>query len=49
MLGVVKPNPGEKIAWYGTLAQAREEARRTARPIMLLSAAPHCHNTPGVW
>jgi hypothetical protein len=47
--GVVHPFPGERIAWYGTLEQARDEARRTGRPILLLSAAPHCHNVPGVW
>ena len=47
--GVVKPASGERIAWYGTLAQAREEAKRTGRPIMLLAAAPHCHNVSGIW
>jgi hypothetical protein len=47
--GVVNPSGGDKIAWYATLRQAREEAKRTGKPILLVSAAPHCHNTPGVW
>ena len=47
--GVVNPSTGEKIAWYGTLRQARDEAKRTGKPILLVSAAPHCHNTPGIW
>lgn len=39
----------EKIAWYGTWTEALAEARRTGRPILLISAAPHCHNVSGVW
>lgn len=37
------------IAWYGTWSQAQKVAQKTGRPILLLSAAPHCHNVPGVW
>jgi hypothetical protein len=37
------------IAWYGTLAGARAEARRSGRPILLLSAAPQCRGISGVW
>ncbi|HYE97490.1 MAG TPA: hypothetical protein VEJ18_01210 [Planctomycetota bacterium] len=47
--GLVEPRPGDKIAWYGTLEQARAEARRLNRPILLVSAAPHCHNVSGIW
>lgn len=47
--GKVVPSKGDRIAWYGTLNQARSEAKRTGRPILLLSAAPHCHLTPGIW
>ncbi len=47
--GLVSPIPGDKIAWYGTLEQAREDAGRTGKPILLLAAAPHCHNISGVW
>ena len=39
----------EKIAWHGTWAAALAEARRTGRPILLIAAAPHCHNISGVW
>jgi hypothetical protein len=37
------------IAWYGTWEGAQAEARRSGKPILLLSAAPHCHNVSGVW
>lgn len=47
--GVVKPIAGERIVWFGTLDSARAEAKRTNRPILLLAAAPHCHNVSGVW
>ncbi|MDH3592619.1 MAG: hypothetical protein OER88_12110 [Planctomycetota bacterium] len=47
--GVVKPASGERIAWFATLAGARAEAKRTGRPILFVSAAPHCHYTPGIW
>ncbi len=47
--GVVKPIAGERIAWYGTWEAGLSEAKRTQRPILLVSAAPHCHEVPGVW
>lgn len=47
--GVVKPAEGDRIAWYGTWDRAREDAERTGRPILLVSAAPHCHNVSGIW
>ena len=37
------------IAWFGTWDGALEEAKRTGRPILLMSAAPHCRSVPGVW
>jgi hypothetical protein len=37
------------IAWYGTWKEGLAEARRTGRPIFLISAAPHCHNVSGIW
>lgn len=37
------------IVWYGTLRAGVAEARRTNRPILLISAAPHCHNVSGIW
>ena len=40
---------GEKIAWYGTWERAKADAARLNRPILLLSAAPHCHDVSGIW
>ena len=37
------------IAWYGTLESALGEAKRTGKPILLVSAAPHCHSISGIW
>lgn len=38
-----------KIAWYGTLAEGLAEAKRSNRPILLVSAAPQCQNVSGMW
>lgn len=38
-----------KIAWFGRWDDAREESERTGRPILLMSAAPQCSGTPGMW
>ena len=43
-----KPEPA-KIAWFGRWDDAREESERTGRPILLMSAAPQCSGTPGMW
>lgn len=43
------PERPARIAWYPSLAQARAEAERTGRPILLQSAAPQCHGVPGMW
>jgi Spy/CpxP family protein refolding chaperone len=45
--GLSKPADG--IQWFATLAGGLEEARRTGRPILLVSAAPHCAGVSGVW
>jgi hypothetical protein len=47
--GVVEPPKGDRIQWYATWDLAKEEAERTGRPILLISAAPHCHHISGVW
>lgn len=47
--GIVHPVQGERIAWFGTWEGAKAEAARTGRPILLVSAAPQCHEVPGVW
>lgn len=40
---------GAGIAWYGTWEQGLAQARRENRPILLVSAAPHCRNISGIW
>ena len=37
------------IAWFGTWDRGLAEAKRTGRPILLISAAPHCGRVPGMW
>ncbi|HIF39840.1 MAG TPA: hypothetical protein EYQ74_01915 [Planctomycetes bacterium] len=37
------------VAWMGSWEQAKAEAARTKRPIMIMSAAPHCRAVPGKW
>ncbi len=44
---VAPTEPG--IAWFGTWDAALAEAKRTGRPMLFLSAAPHCSGVPGVW
>ena len=46
--------PGSKrvvsgIAWYGVLKDGLAEAKRSGRPILLISGAPACLGVPGVW
>ncbi len=36
-------------AWFGRLDDARAEAERTGRPLLLMSAAPQCSGAPGMW
>ena len=40
---------GGGIEWFGTWKGALAEAKRTGRPILLISAAPHCKNISGIW
>jgi hypothetical protein len=37
------------IQWYATWESAQREAKRTGRPILLVSAAPHCAGVSGIW
>ena len=39
----------EGNAWYATWKSGLAEAKRTGRPILLVSAAPHCHQVSGIW
>ncbi len=47
--GVVEPMEGSRIVWFATLESALAEAKRSDRPIFVVSAAPQCHGTPGIW
>ena len=38
-----------KMIWYGTLEGGLAEAKRSDRPILLISAAPQCQAVSGVW
>jgi hypothetical protein len=52
-----KPKDGDKevaadkggIQWFATWDSALAEAKRTGRPIFLVSAAPHCAGVSGIW
>ena len=39
----------QRIAWFGTWNGAIAAAKRTGRPILLVTGAPHCQKVPGVW
>lgn len=39
----------QRIAWFGTLEPALAAAKKTGRPILLVSGAPACQAVPGVW
>ena len=40
---------GTIIQWYATLDRGLAEAKRTGKPIMLVSGAPHCAGVSGMW
>ena len=37
------------IAWYGILKDGLAEAKRTGKPILLITAAAQCGGVPGMW
>lgn len=39
----------EKIQWYANWEMGLRQARASGRPILLIAAAPHCHNVSGIW
>jgi len=40
---------GGGIQWFATWEGGLAEAKRTGRPILLVSAAPHCAGVSGIW
>ena len=41
--------PPAGVQWFATWDLASKEAARTHRPILLVAAAPHCHEISGLW
>lgn len=39
----------DKIQWYASWQMGLRQARASGRPILLIAAAPHCHNVSGIW
>lgn len=37
------------IQWFTDLEAGQAEAKRTGRPILFVSAAPHCGGISGMW
>ena len=37
------------ISWFATWDSGLREAQRNGRPILLVSAAPHCAGVSGIW
>jgi hypothetical protein len=45
----VKQGAAGGIAWFATWHDGLAEAKRTGKPIFLISAAPHCAGVSGIW
>ena len=37
------------ITWYGMLQDGLDEAKRTGKPILFITAAAQCGGVPGMW
>ena len=37
------------IQWYATLERGLAEAKRTGKPIIFVTGAPHCAGVSGMW
>ena len=48
-MGLAQAETAPRIAWWPTVEQGRAEAKRSGKPIFLISAAPQCQNISGVW
>ncbi|MCY2946293.1 MAG: hypothetical protein NT142_17505 [Planctomycetota bacterium] len=45
----VEPRSDAIIQYYATLDRGLAEAKRTGKPILFVSAAPHCAGVSGMW
>lgn len=43
------PRANAGIQWFATWEAGLAEAQRTQKPILLVSAAPHCAGVSGIW
>jgi hypothetical protein len=43
------PKSDALIPYYATLDRGLAEAKRTGKPILFVSAAPHCAGVSGMW
>jgi len=43
------PKSDAIIPYYATLDRGLAEAKRTGKPILFVSAAPHCAGVSGMW
>ena len=41
--------PANGIQWFATWKAGLAEAQQTGKPILLVSAAPHCAGVSGIW
>jgi hypothetical protein len=41
--------PDVGVQWFTSWEAAKAEAGKTGRPILLVSAAPHCAGVSGLW
>lgn len=48
-LVAIEPVEAPGIQWFATWETGKAEAARTGRPILLVAAAPRCHEVPGIW
>lgn len=46
---MVRVAEGVQIQWFATLERGLAEAKRTGKPILFVSAAPHCAGVSGMW
>jgi hypothetical protein len=42
-------SPAGGIQWFATWESGLRAAQQSNRPILLVSAAPHCAGVPGIW
>lgn len=46
---VAAARPALGISWYSSWEAGLKQAKLSNKPILLVSAAPHCHNISGMW